>query len=214
MAISQQLVEYWRQRFGYHKNSFSIVPCTLHSGIKWAPKVGSHSGDTVRVLYAGSNAPWQGFEEITHFLSVHPEVSCTLLTRTSELTQAMQKQFGDRLEVKWLSSEKVAEEMAAHDYGLLLRPETVTNKVASPGKFAEYLSCGLSVIISENLGDYSSFVREKDCGQVWDKKTRLKLGNLSREEKERNHQLAVSFYRKTSDLVNEEYSRVIEAIST
>jgi hypothetical protein len=41
---------------------------------------------------------------------------------------------------------------------------TITNQVASPTKFAEYLSNGLRVITNEGLGDFSELVRKEDLG--------------------------------------------------
>jgi hypothetical protein len=39
--------------------------------------------------------------------------------------------------------------------------ELNTNKIASPVKFAEYLTCGLNIIISNNLGVYTDFTLKK-----------------------------------------------------
>ena len=48
----------------------------------------------------------------------------------------------------------------------MLREQSDTNKVASPVKFAEYLYAGLPVLITENLGDFSNYVIENDCGFI------------------------------------------------
>jgi glycosyltransferase involved in cell wall biosynthesis len=42
------------------------------------------------------------------------------------------------------------------------------NNVASPVKFAEYISCGLIPIISPGVGDYSSLVMNEKIGIVVD----------------------------------------------
>ena len=65
-----------------------------------------------------------------------------------------------------MQSNEVPKYLLAADYGLLIRENTVTNQVASPVKFAEYLACGLPVIISRNLGDYSEFVTKNNCGYL------------------------------------------------
>ena len=38
------------------------------------------------------------------------------------------------------------------------------NQVASPTKFAEYLMCGLPIVISPNVGDFSELVTERSWG--------------------------------------------------
>jgi glycosyltransferase involved in cell wall biosynthesis len=40
--------------------------------------------------------------------------------------------------------------------------------VASPTKFAEYLACGLPVITTEYVGDFSLYVKEHNLGYVID----------------------------------------------
>jgi hypothetical protein len=52
------------------------------------------------------------------------------------------------------------------DYGILLREKSITNKVASPVKCAKYLSRGLKVLISPEIGDYSDWVKNNDLGFI------------------------------------------------
>ena len=66
----------------------------------------------------------------------------------------------------WVPHSEVFEVLAACDHGLLLREPTVTNRVAAPTKFAEYLAAGRDVLISPGLGDYTAFVEHEECGQV------------------------------------------------
>ena len=67
------------------------------------------------------------------------------------------------------------------DYGYVFREQSVTNQVASPVKVAEYLSCGLKVLISENLGDYSSMIKENDLGRIIDDDFELEKVSLSKK---------------------------------
>ncbi|MBU0685070.1 MAG: glycosyltransferase [Thermoplasmatota archaeon] len=60
----------------------------------------------------------------------------------------------------------VPEYLSACDVGILLRRASIINHVASPTKFAEYLLCGLPVVITENLGDASSLVKKDSIGIV------------------------------------------------
>jgi hypothetical protein len=211
MGISQALVDYWQQNYGYQRKVYSIVPCTLHSQFKWTYADISDEKE-VTVVYAGSNAPWQGFAEIDEFLIAHPNVKCTLLTKESKETGLMQAKFGDRLNIKWVNSQDVCVELAKHDYGLLLRPQTMTNQVASPGKFAEYLSCGLPVILTPRLGDYSAWVVQHKCGLVWDKSSSLELKKSGQEVKKHCHELAMVHFVKNAPDVQIQYQKLVNAI--
>lgn len=56
----------------------------------------------------------------------------------------------------------------AADVGILLREDLPINNQASPTKFAEYVSSGLGVLISKNVGDFSGFVQTHEIGTVID----------------------------------------------
>jgi len=58
--------------------------------------------------------------------------------------------------------------LQAADIGLLLREDSIVNRVASPTKFAEYLLCGLPVITTPFVGDYSAIVTENHIGHLID----------------------------------------------
>ncbi len=207
LAVSNQLIQYWINQYQYSSKKNVVIPCTLQSNIVWKPC--SSENDVVKIVYAGSNAPWQGFDQITTFLHSHPHLHCTLLTKKSAQTDAMQAIFKERLTIKWLASSQVSETMATCDYGLLLRPQSVTNKVASPGKFAEYLACGLSVIITPNLGDYSEFVINQNCGYVWKNNEKLTLEKLATAQKEKNNQLSKAYFFKESPTNFQNYGLLI-----
>ena len=59
---------------------------------------------------------------------------------------------------------EVARYLSASDVAILLREESVVNRVASPTKFSEYLLCGLPVIISPQVGDASGLVERHGIG--------------------------------------------------
>jgi glycosyltransferase involved in cell wall biosynthesis len=53
------------------------------------------------------------------------------------------------------------------DLGLLLRDAHPVNRVASPVKFAEYLACGVPVLISPGVGDCPRIVERERVGFVF-----------------------------------------------
>ena len=93
------------------------------------------------------------------------------------------------------------------DYGLLIREKSVTNKVASPVKYAEYLASGLKVIISDELGDYTQLSREKNWGIIFNEfnDSHLKPGLL---EKQKISTEAIHFFSKRN--YKEQYQQLLE----
>jgi hypothetical protein len=52
----------------------------------------------------------------------------------------------------------------ASDVGLLLLRQSPNIETSSPVKFAEYLNCGLPVLITSGVGDYSRMTIERQVG--------------------------------------------------
>src|SRR5581483_2339553 len=77
-----------------------------------------------------------------------------------------------------LSPDQVPDYLSASDVGLLIRDDLVTNRVAAPTKFGEYMASGVPVIISEGVGDYSEFVQQHDLGLVLDAGDRISPDRL------------------------------------
>jgi glycosyltransferase involved in cell wall biosynthesis len=59
----------------------------------------------------------------------------------------------------------------ASDLGFLLLRPSPNIKTSSPAKFSEYLNCGLPVLITSDVGDYSELVRASDAGMVVNEST-------------------------------------------
>jgi hypothetical protein len=180
IAVSEKLVEHWQTDFGYSGKSHVVIPCTLNkvftethiseeSGKASRSKLGLSENDIVFV-YSGSVAGWQSFDLLYSFIAPvlkQPDCRIVFLADKDENIARLEQEFPEKVICKKVSAKEVPHYLLAGDYGLLIRENSLTNKVASPVKFAEYLSCGLQVIISEELGDYSGFVTKNGCGSIY-----------------------------------------------
>jgi glycosyltransferase involved in cell wall biosynthesis len=121
------------------------------------------------LTYAGSLSAWNRPEAVLAvfraFRSIHPRTR--LLVLTGDLPAA-QRTFGGEPGVilRAVPHGEIHHYLAVADLGLLLRERNSVNRVASPVKFAEYLACGLPVLVSPGVGDFSSFVRTEQVGYV------------------------------------------------
>lgn len=213
IAVSNALVDFWRINFSYSGNDHVIIPCTLNSdfeNVKLSDQIISkkrlelnlHSNNTVFV-YSGSVAGWQSFEILFSFIEPILKKSgnnkIVFFSPQNSNLEKLQNLFPDQIVRKHLSSDKVADYLIVGDYGLLIRENSVTNQVASPVKYAEYLACGLKVIISENLGDYTKLSAQKNWGYVYtnfnDSMVKPDLA-----EKQNISQEAISFFSKKNYL--------------
>lgn len=99
------------------------------------------------------------------------------------------------------------------DYGILVREQSETNRVASPTKFAEYLYAGLKVLVSKNLGDFSEFVLEHDCGYVVNNSfNESKFEKVNVVDRNKCFELANLYFKKESSLNEVSYKKIIKAV--
>jgi glycosyltransferase involved in cell wall biosynthesis len=68
--------------------------------------------------------------------------------------------------LKKVSQDQVFNELRRCSFGILIRKNNLINRVSSPLKFAEYLSAGLPVLISEGVGDTETFVKTNNIGVI------------------------------------------------
>ncbi len=230
MAVSKKLVEYWRNNYSYTKDSHVIIPCTLN-GRYFKPIISDASNNASRLrqemgfkesdiilVYSGSTAPWQSFKLmnvlLTPILERDQRVKILFLSKENNDIKMLSQKYYGRIVVKWVNHEDIQIYLACGDYGVLIREQSDTNRVASPVKFAEYLHSGLKVLISENLGDFSEFVKENKCGYVVDLKNGSipDLDKLNNEDRRQNTFLARKYFDKDSENITNSYSTLINAI--
>lgn len=213
LAVSEALVNYWKKEFGYTSHKHVVIPCTLSNDFKFQfpaeaelKKIkfdlGFNENDIV-IVYSGSSAGWQSFSLVEKILDkiLAENFNVKLLWLTDDLNENSEfvKRFRGRIKSAWVKHSEVKKYLLAGDFGLLYRENSVTNQVASPVKFAEYLSCGLNVIISEGVGDFSEFVRKNKCGTVGSVFTISSVGYTT---KTANHNLAMQYLQKENYLID------------
>jgi hypothetical protein len=230
MAVSQQLVNYWRENFGYNQNNHVVIPCTLdrkhfnketymfNHGIKKTKEELEIKEDNIVYVYSGSTAPWQSFELLEKtfapFLSANENTKLLFLSKENSDNLELKAKFPDQVFIKWVEHKDVLTYLQCCDYGILIREQSETNKVASPTKFAEYLYAGLKVLVSKNLGDFSSFVKEHDCGYVVDEND-VNSGLFKKvdvDARKRCFDLANLFFKKEADINDTSYKRLMDAV--
>ena len=218
IAVSEKLVEFWRSEYSYAKNDHVIIPCTLNrvftntaitekSLAEARAKLGIQD-DSIVFAYSGSLAGWQSLSLFDKFVKAHmganPKLHMLFLSMPHPVISSLTEEFPGRVICMNTDPSNVPQCLLAADYGLLIREESVTNLVASPVKFAEYLACGLKVLISENLGDYSSFIKTHHCGYIYSEFNNAVKTNS--QEKEAMRSLALQHFTKENYF--EEYKKL------
>lgn len=222
LAVSQSLVDYWKNTYDVDvSRTARVIPCTLHrQNEKKLIDENERSSmreqygiapDHTLLVYSGSSAGWQSLESLFAWLAkqlkAHAHLHLLLLTPLESIKETALEPFNDRVKMRWVAPEKVHGLLSMGDYGLMIRDLKITNQVASPTKFAEYLAAGMRVLISPDLGDFSAFTEEHGCGFVIDEKPLPSLSPLNASERAECHQLAMQHFTKKQ--FREAYSRLL-----
>ncbi len=131
-------------------------------------------GDRPVLLYSGSMHRWQRAEDLLRLYpqlaALIPDLFLLVLTQETDVAMEHLRELGvDPADhhVRCLPSSEVQAWMSLGDVGALLRHDHLLNQVASPVKFADYMSAGVPVVISPGVGDCSRLVDESGLGHVW-----------------------------------------------
>lgn len=121
------------------------------------------------LVYAGSLSAWNRPDLILAayhaFRSFDAGTKLLLLTGSAAEARAI---FGREagVIVRSVPHADIQHYLALADLGLLLRDRSSVNRVASPVKFAEYLACGVPVLVSPGVGDFAGMVAREGVGFV------------------------------------------------
>lgn len=131
--------------------------------------------DAFVIVYAGSMVPYQLPKSLARLgqiaTELDPRAHLLILTQDPEAARG----FLDKAKVPEgrrtclrVPHAEVPGYLNASDLGLLLRRRDPVNHAASPTKVAEYLACGVPVLLSPEIGDTSQLVVDEGLGAVVD----------------------------------------------
>lgn len=179
ICVSNALKSLTVKRWNLNPEKIFVLPCAV-TGSRFAYNSELRHQMRQRLLldnkfvliYCGGIGYWhystELFKMAGHLMKEHEDVFFISLSPDDQKASALAENFLPR--GRYLSQnakrEEVPSYLMASDMGILLREKDPLNRVASPTKFAEYISAGLSVIISEEVGDYSGLVKSLGLGIV------------------------------------------------
>jgi len=182
-CVSNVLIEYHlRKNPLTARSKYYLYPCCADSShFYYSPEFRSQvrgqynlENRKVIVYSGGLETPWHIPSKIFELFSgLHANDENYFLIVLSPDTGIAEKYMDkfaitkDSALIISVSNSEVVKYLCASDIALLLRDDVPMNNVASPSKFAEYIMTGLPVIISQNVGDFSDFVKKNDLGYVF-----------------------------------------------
>ncbi len=186
IAVSKKLIEYWKYNFNYQSNDHVVIPSCSNKFFDFDIENFKEKKEII-IIFSGSLSKWHSFDlMIKHFetfLISSKKVKILILSKPNSKFDLLLEKFPKRVSIDWVKPSHVKNILINADYGYVYRESSITNEVASPVKIAEYLSCGLKIIISKNLGDYSELVNNYNLGFNLDIQNTLPLFKVNIKEK-------------------------------
>ncbi|KWX81316.1 hypothetical protein AMQ84_00310 [Paenibacillus riograndensis] len=189
LVVSDALKNYLIGNYNLENDVFFQIPCGNYGLIKnsqerlmyreaWRKKLGIKK-DEIVFVYSGGISKWQMIDETLGFLERILKINekfrvCIFSTNIEYIKDRM---IGsEKIILKSLRSDEVPLALTACDVGVILRETNLTNKVAFPTKFADYLEGGLHIILS-GVDSQIDILKKYDLGIDLED-----LDNLSGEE--------------------------------
>ena len=179
-AVSKALQKYIEIEYHIEGKPFFIIPCgipqtevdisaSVANRAKYRAKYNIKDGDTL-FIYSGGVSPWQCIEEsVRMFERLKQKTSKNIkLLLLSGNKAAIEKYQSEDIMIDSYSGDEVRKVLCAGDYAFMLRQDLVTNNVAYPNKFLEYVSAGLQVISTTAVRDIADQIVQYKVGQIVD----------------------------------------------
>jgi hypothetical protein len=179
-TVSYALQEYFRDTYNLGNKKYVLYPCLsnsdkffYNSDVRNKLRKSLKINDKTRVIiYSGGlDREWHITEKMFALINqLFKAERNSLLICLTKYPSAFEKILDHFSELKShfmsfsVPNNEVYKYLNGADYGILFREDTIMNNVASPTKFAEYMLCGLPVLITEGVGDYSDFASKNKVG--------------------------------------------------
>lgn len=181
-AVSNGLVEYVKKEYHVKNPNCYIVPCAMDDNILKPELIQEYRNfyrnkyriekDDILFVYSGGISPWQCIDqtlEMFYDIKKNSNKKCKMLFLSHKIDEAMTliNTYSDVITDK-VTGDDAKKVMCAGDYALLIRENIITNHVAYPNKFLEYVQSGMKIITTPFIYDVAQQVKEYDLGIVFD----------------------------------------------
>lgn len=125
------------------------------------------------LVYTGSLGTWYMLSEMVDFYKEVLYSGCNnarflILSQTDRdwITRHIPAEFKEKIIVDYSEPGRVADFLNLCNIGISFIKPCLSKIASCPTKFAEYLACGLPVVINKGIGDTEEIVRENKIGVV------------------------------------------------
>ena len=179
-CVSEKMRDYVSSKYDADISKFLVTPTNVDTSIflysiqkKRMARNKLGLDDKFVVLYMGHINSWQKTDALMtlfkSFLRKCNNAHFLVLTDGKDLFREKSREhgiLGEFISTYTVQHKEVPDYAIASDVAVLLRDNSIVNRVASPAKFGEYLALGLPVVVTKGLGDTEEIVRKYNVGVV------------------------------------------------
>lgn len=136
------------------------------------------NNQSILLCYSGGLAKWQRINDMLRLVEMltvsNNNINILFLTQEAKKLDALLRETSispERFYIESCSSYEIYRYLSAADMGLILRDDIIVNNVASPIKIGEYLACGLPLIMTKGIGDFSQIIPAVGLGVILNETT-------------------------------------------
>jgi glycosyltransferase involved in cell wall biosynthesis len=179
IVVSRALGRYLLKQYGIPASKLSVIPCCADASLfhidpelRARTRIELGLADRLICTHLGSFFEWYESDQLVrtfnnlrerypaaHLLAVTPGEDAARAFLSKNLPEGT-------FTVTAAAHDRVPALLNATDLGFLLLRASPNIETSSPAKFAEYLNCGVPVIITSGVGDFSSLVHNRKLGEV------------------------------------------------
>jgi hypothetical protein len=169
LVVSLALGEHSRRLHG--DAPYIVIPCGVKDVCTNALELRNYwreryrwQGKTVWT-YCGGLSPWQWVDRVITQFAEYPngdDAVLWLITPDAGASSAKCISAGippERFCCETLLPDEIGKRLPAGDLGFILREDNVTNRVAFPNKFAQYVNAGLLTVLTKGLAEPAALLK-------------------------------------------------------
>ncbi|MDM0536833.1 hypothetical protein QTG87_09845 [Clostridium perfringens] len=188
LLVSKEMKRYIENEFSIYSKKVIIIPCGEEgevSGLKermelrklWREKLKLNNEDIV-LVYSGGISQWQMIDEtlikMREIIKQSKKIKVCIFSGQIDIIKDKVKKdkYIDQYIFKKLDNIDVTKALCACDIGFILRENNMTNRVAFPNKFSDYIEGGLQIVLSgvndqiDLINRYSLGVAKLDINDI------------------------------------------------
>lgn len=174
ISVSEAMIEHYKSKYPAFRPRWLTLPIIplFPADLEITPKLPSDNHRLV-ALYSGGFQPWQNLDAMLDLVeAIGDEIDFHFLSHEQEiiLEHISYRSLPCQPIIRFCSKCHLPSTYYAADFGLVLRDNSVVNRVACPTKLMEYIYFGcVPVVRSPLIGDFQklgyAYINEKDFAE-------------------------------------------------